>query len=210
VPPATLVLCLALVACFGLYHLAEERLQYWALTNFAFVPAWFLLQFEAANGGLSLHGILPLVSHAFLHVDFMHLLLNAGFLLAFGAVVERHFGVLRFVVMFICCAAAGAVFQALVEGPGGPPMIGASGAVYGMLGAAVLLMFRAEVSQRLKRALIFVAVIMGVNLVVGLLSRGGTLMGGEIAWQAHIGGFVAGLALAVLFGAWTRRAHHVF
>ena len=44
---------------------------------------------------------------------------------------------------------------------------------------------------------------------VGLLSRGGTLMGGEIAWQAHIGGFVAGLALAVLFGAWAKWARPI-
>lgn len=198
VPPATLVICLALVAVYGLFRLSGAETQQWILETFAFIPGWFLAQFGPASEGVSPTGLWPLVTHAFLHIDLTHLVLNAGFLLAFGTLVERRFGTPGFLVIFCVAAAAGALLQAAVKGPTGSIMIGASGAVYGMLGAAVLLMFTGNLSRRFRSALAFVAVIMGINVVVGLISSGGAFFGYEIAWQAHIGGFVAGLLLALL------------
>lgn len=143
--------------------------------------------------------LLPLLGHAFLHFDWLHLVLNVGFLLAFGSVVERHFGLLWFLAVFVLTAAAGALLQYSVDPISPIHMIGASGAVYGMMGGAIPALLSNSGRWRLGNALTFIGVMMLLNLVIGILGNSSLVFGAPIAWQAHIGGFIAGLLLCYIW-----------
>jgi len=197
-PPGTLSICGFLVACHLLFRFVDHPWQDLALDTFAFVPLYFLSQFDSQGSGLSPMVSLSLVTHAFLHGDFVHLALNTGFLLAFGTAVERRIGTLRFFVLFACCAAAGALAETAASHRVPVQLIGASGAVYGMMAAAVPIMFHSGRPKRLRRMLEFVAIIMGLNLIFALVGLGDFLAGAQVAWRAHVGGFVAGLALILV------------
>ncbi len=202
-PPATLGTCGALILCQVLYWLAAPSWQIAALAAIAYQPTAFLAQFDGTGIGPTLLDSLPLVGHAFLHADFMHLLLNAGFLLAFGSAVERCLGPRWFLVIFLAAAAGGALTETLFDA--GPIlMIGASGAVYGMMGAVIPFLFRPGIAARRRRMIEFVAVIMALNLLVGAVGLGDFLAGAEIAWRAHIGGFATGIALSFILTARTK------
>lgn len=198
-PPGTLWTCGALVLSYLLFLLAGPVWQQAALDTFAFVPARFLARFAVGEPGSSALELLPLIGHAFLHADALHLLVNAGLLLAFGAAVERRLGVSRFLILFAGGATAGALAEALVGNAGPVYLIGASGAVYGMMAAAMPILFRAGIPGRRRRALEFVAVIMGLNVLVAMIGLGDFLAGAEISWRAHMGGFLAGLVLGFAF-----------
>jgi membrane associated rhomboid family serine protease len=190
---------------------------------FGFVPARYdgsLLSAEALPGGLGA-GIWTLVTYAFIHGDVTHLGMNAIWFLPFGSAIARRFGTLRVLGFFAATAAAGAVMHLFTHWGELVPMIGASAAVSGFMAGAIrfafqhggpLAMFRAEDSAaylvpaaplssalRDPRILVFLLAWFGLNLLFGIGSIG--IPGGEqsIAWQAHIGGFLAGLLLFPLF-----------
>jgi len=199
-PPATLWTCGVLIICHIVFSLAGPGWQHAALSALGYQPLVFLAQFEAGGAGPSLLGILPLFGHVLLHGDLMHLLLNTGFLLAFGSAVERRLGPGLFLMVFAATAAGGALAETLfVEQP--VLMIGASGAVYGMMGAVLPFLFGPAMPARRRRMLEFVAVIMAINLLLGAFGLGDILAGAEIAWRAHIGGFAVGLALSFALAA---------
>ena len=194
-PPGTLFTCGALLLCHLLFVLAGPAWQETALLTFAFIPDRFLAHIAHEGPALSALDFVPLVGHAFLHVDIMHLLLNTGLLLAFGSAVERRLGGARFVIVFAAAAAAGALAELTADHSRPVFVIGASGAVYGMMAAAIPIMFRAGLPAGRRRMLEFIAMIMGLNLIVAGLGLGDFLAGADIAWRAHIGGFLAGLLL---------------
>ncbi len=198
-PPGTLWTAAILVAMFLAIRFGPHQFAREAFDLLAFTPQGLRAYLATDQGGL-LGALIPLVGHSLLHIDWLHLVLNAGFLLAFGSVVERCFGTLWFFAIFAITAAAGALFQFAVEPASPIPMIGASGAVYGMMGGAVpaLLSGRGQRRWRMGNALTFIGVMMAINLVIGLINGDGRLLGVAIAWQAHIGGFLAGLALCAL------------
>jgi membrane associated rhomboid family serine protease len=156
-----------------------------------------------------------LVTYAFLHGSWEHAIVNSLWMLAFGSPVMERFGLWRFLLFFAATAAAGALLQALLNPTEVSALIGASGAVSGLTAAALRfaigpgLMGPGRLSRlrpaaplaialRDRNVLIFIAVWFGINLVAGL----GAPFGGEglrIAWEAHVGGFAAGLLLFSLF-----------
>ncbi len=198
-PPGTLWTAAVLVTMFLAIRFGPHQFAREAFDLLAFTPQSLRAYLAADQGGL-LGVLIPLVGHSLLHIDWLHLVLNAGFLLAFGTVVERCFGTLWFFAIFAITAAAGALFQFAVEPASPIPMIGASGAVYGMMGGAVpaLVSGRALRRWRMGNALTFIGVMMAINLAIGLINGDGRLLGVAIAWQAHIGGFLAGLAISAL------------
>jgi membrane associated rhomboid family serine protease len=151
----------------------------------------------------------------------MHLGFNAIWLLAFASPVARRFGAVRFVLFFAVTIAAGALAYLLVHAGTLAPMIGASAGISGMMGAAARFVFepggsldmwhgdRANadrvpaaplpVALRNPRVLTFVGVWFGLNLLFGLGSVSLTGDNQSIAWEAHVGGFLAGLLLFSLF-----------
>jgi len=196
-PPGTLWLALAMIAVFVLENLLEGRAWSWLFNTFAFVSTTF---WPLPSPLPTAQGVMTLVSNAFLHADFMHLALNLGFLLAFGSFVERNLGLARYLMVFALTAAVGALAEYAFRGGEPLALIGASGAVYGMTGAALRFMFAGGGVARRRAALGFVGVFLGLNLLLGLTGLGDLLAGAAIGWKAHAGGFLAGALLSVLLG----------
>ena len=199
-PPGTLWACGLLIAIFVVVRFAPTSLQFWAFKSLAFSPSSLLAATE--TGQLSAAVALRLVTYSLLHLDWLHLLVNVGFLLAFGSLVERIYGLWIFLLLFGLTAICGALAQTWASFADAGPMIGASAAVYGMLGAAIPAMFRTG-RRGLSRGLSFIAALMAINLLIAWLNDEGRLLGAPIAWQAHIGGFVAGLAFSLVVAAFT-------
>ena len=217
-PGAVLALCAAMVAV----HLAKtfvlnDRGQLELLIWFAFVP-FRIVDTTGSDGGL-----LPLlwtpVTHAFLHANWEHLIFNTLWLAIFGTPVARRYGSMAFFAIFLLSAIAGALLYAayaLSVGESGF-LIGASGGVAGLTGAAVRFMFQPVIVARhpetgemvpLGRRLAslrdlmanpqpryFILVWVILNAVVPLLPIGSM----AIAWHAHLGGFFTGLLIVPLF-----------
>lgn len=142
------------------------------------------------------------LSSMFMHGSIMHIFGNMLFLWIFGDNLENLLGHVRYGIFYILCGLAAAVAQIIMDTGSVVPMLGASGAISGVLGGYVLLF-----PQRQVRAIIFnflttvpAFVAIGIwivyQIVLGYFTPAGT---GGVAYAAHIGGFVAGVALVKLF-----------
>jgi membrane associated rhomboid family serine protease len=150
----------------------------------------------------------PLTS-MFLHGNWPHLLMNALFLWAFGRSIEDSMGSGRFVVLYLVCGVAAAMAQVVVHPSSPVPMVGASGAISGVMGAYLVLYPRAWI--RTLFPLFFIPVPVRAYLVLllwffqqllGILPQLMTLspdVSSGVAFWAHIGGFLSGLLLIKLF-----------
>jgi membrane associated rhomboid family serine protease len=146
----------------------------------------------------------------FMHGGWFHLISNMWFLWIFGDNIEDALGKARFVLFYILCGLAAVVGQVAVAPASQIPMVGASGAISGVLAGYVMLFPHARVVTLVPLffifyfaelpAYIFIFLWFGLQLLQGTLALGQTAadMGG-VAWWAHIGGFVAGLVLIRLF-----------
>ncbi len=146
---------------------------------------------------------LQMVSYIFLHADLLHLAGNMLALWVFGNNVEDSMGHLRYALFFILCGIAGALGEGLFSAVPEVPVIGASGAIAGVMGAYLLLHPRARVLVLiafrfpvLVPASVFVGVAVAVDLVSALLPDPEAEM--LVAWWAHIGGFAAGALLILV------------
>lgn len=150
---------------------------------------------------------LTLVTSMFLHGGFMHLGGNMIFLWIFGNNVEDSVGHLRFALFYILCGLAAAGTHILVNPESRLPMIGASGAVSGVLGAYFLLFPRSRVMMLVilgffvQTVLVPAAFFLGLWFLIQFVSGWSSFgsKGGGVAWFAHVGGFLAGLPLLLLF-----------
>ena len=142
----------------------------------------------------------------FLHGGFMHLAGNMLYLWIFGNNVEDAMGHFRFIVFYLLCGIA-AVFGQVMQDPSSEiPMIGASGAISGVLGAYLLLYPHARVLVGIPFGVVIHTTRMPAGIVLALwfvVQIGSSLMApdgsGGVAWFAHIGGFVAGMVLIPFF-----------
>ena len=194
VPPVTLATAGVLVAVFGLLALGPDSLAAATLHWLAFRPIRIVYAFHEPLHGQTLIAVLSLLTHALIHFDFAHLALNVGFLLAFGAACERVFGPRRFAAILVLSAIAGAAAKFAVDWNAPVYMIGASGAVFGCMGGFIRLMLGGPPRMRRRGLLLLLALVIA-NVVLTVM--GPQLLGvdGRIAWDAHIGGFVAGMLL---------------
>ncbi len=203
-----------LASTLVLNQAGQLQLVFW----FAFQP----LRIIAGLDDLSL--AVPLIwtpfSHALLHASWEHLLVNAAWFAIFATPVSRRYGAGPMMAIFFVSAAAGAALFAATTLYSGSYLIGASGGVAGLTGAAVRFIFqpvivaqhpetgeRVVVGRRLasfgdlwrdSRARFFILIWVLLNAAVPLLPLlTGTQM--AVAWQAHLGGFFAGLLLVGLF-----------
>ena len=140
----------------------------------------------------------------FLHGGWMHLIGNMLYLWVFGNNIEDVMGHTKYVVFYLTCGILAALSHALTDPSSSIPMVGASGAISGVLGAYVLLFPRARVlviMPGLGATRVPAGIVLGMwflmQLLSGGMSVGGT--GGGVAFFAHIGGFIAGMALIGLF-----------
>jgi len=147
-----------------------------------------------------------LLTSMFLHGGWMHLIGNMLYLWIFGNNIEDSMGHGRFVVFYVLCGIAAALAQAIPNPGSTIPMIGASGAISGVLGAYLLLFPRARVLVAIPLGFFLHTVrlsavwVLGFWFVLQLINSAlAPVDGGGVAWGAHIGGFVAGLALIPFF-----------
>lgn len=184
--------------------------------EYALIPARYSHAFVAAQSDLSsswpgtvLERAVPFLSYMGLHNDWTHLVINCCWLLAFGPVVARRLGSALFLVFFLVCGLAGAL-AFLAFNWGSPiPVVGASGAISGLMAAALRMLpgqapwvepDSAPLAPLFSRQiLIFTAVWAAINLLAGVTGLGFGGESGLIAWQAHLGGFLAGLLLCEPF-----------
>jgi membrane associated rhomboid family serine protease len=219
--PAVVTATIAILVVVHLVRvwLLDPRTDLQFLLLFSFIPA----RYDSAQlaqgilpGGWGAD-IWTFVTYALIHGDITHLGLNGIWLLAFGSAVARRFRAVRFLIFFAITAAAGAGVHLLTHAEEFWPMVGASAAISGYMAAAIRFVFQAGgplgllradregdylhpaspllVTLRNPRVLIFLGVWFALNLLFGLGSV--SLGAGEagIAWEAHIGGFLAGLLL---------------
>ena len=196
-PPVTVALCLTLLAVFGIIQILPEAWQWAVLHDLSVVPSRLVRALDDPLSEAGFWSVAALIGHAFLHFDTMHVLLNCGFLLAFGSACERLLGVGRFVALLIGSVLAGAAAQIGADWGREVLMYGASGGVSGCVGGVVRILKDAPRSVERQRFIIALTVAMVAgNLLFALF--GSEILGGdaEIAWEAHLGGFVAGFLLA--------------
>lgn len=155
---------------------------------------------------------LTIVTSMFLHGGLLHLAGNLLYLWIFGDNIEDRMGHGRFVAFYVLCGVAAALAQALPDIDSGIPMIGASGAISGVLGAYALMFPRARVLVAVPVFVVLYTVRLPAVFVLGLWFVGQLLSsaamssaGAGVAFRAHIGGFVAGVLLVRLFTHSTRR-----
>ena len=156
--------------------------------------AFFDLYFEGVREGADVpfQFWTSFVTHSLLHGGLLHLLMNTAIFLSLGSLLARGLGTQRFLALFLVSAIGGALLFALVSDTHGP-LVGASGALFGFIGALKRWEWRwLAVSGASPRR--FWGTILGLAAINVVLSL--TFQGAEIAWQAHLGGFIAGWLIA--------------
>lgn len=193
-PPVIKSMCLLIVAVFALQQLLpahiEDQLVWWG----GFIPARYsgALPFDIA-------ALWSPVTHALLHGGWLHFGMNIGMLMAFGAGLEKQRGGKSLLVIFTISVLGGAAAQFILAPDSAMPMIGASGGISGLFGAALMLMAQhaaghgAPLRAHLRHMLPFVAVWIGISVFFGMVGMPGASEQ-PIAWAAHVGGFIAGIA----------------
>ena len=200
VPVVTILIILANALVFLYEFLLPE-----AALN-AFMLTWGLIPYQLS--ALQPGAIVRVFTSMFVHGGFLHLLGNMLYLWIFGDNIESAMGSFRFTLFYLLCGVGAAVGQVLVDARSMVPMVGASGAISGVLGAYLLLYPRAEVETllllgyfvRLVRlpALVVLGFWIVLQLMSGVLSLGAASTGG-VAFFAHIGGFAVGVVLVGVF-----------
>jgi membrane associated rhomboid family serine protease len=167
------------------------------IEKWAFVPSRFL-----AN---PLADFLTLFTAMFMHAGWLHLAGNMLYLWIFGDNVEDRFGHIKFLIFYLICGLAATFAQLAFSTGSNVPNLGASGAIAGVLGAYILLFPKGRVrvmqgSQVIQvPALIVIGIWIVLQLFIGIGSIADTAQTGGVAYMAHIGGFVFGMVLTLLF-----------
>jgi membrane associated rhomboid family serine protease len=173
---------------------------------FALIPQKLFFYNTAAGYGGAIPVGVTILTSMFLHGGFLHIAGNMLYLWIFGNNVEDSMGRVRFIVFYFLCGIIAAYSHALANASSEVPMIGASGAISGILGAYLVLYPRTRVLTLVAFGFYVRTVqlpamfVLGFWFVLQFLSALITAGTGEgIAWYAHVGGFVAGMAFIGLF-----------
>lgn len=172
----------------------------WSVQAMGFIPARLLGEMSGVPGARE--PVETLFLSMFLHGDLMHLAGNMLYLWVFGDNIENDLGRGRFIGLYLAAGITAALAQMAVEPLSTVPMVGASGAISGVLGAYLILHPRQPITVLMPYvgltrmpAMVVLGMWFGYQLLHGLLTDAS---GGGVAFWAHIGGFVAGVMLAKL------------
>lgn len=209
-PYVTVLIIAVNVGAFFLQLFSHQGLQFFVYKMGAIpyeITHFTSISYMIAHSGEHLVRIFPplsLFASMFLHGGFVHLLGNMLYLWIFGNNVEDYLGPIRFLFFYLISGLAAALTHILFNPNSQLPMIGASGAIAGVLGAYFILYPRANVLT-----LVFIwivpipaAIILGIWFVMQVMNVG---IGGGVAWFAHIGGFLVGIALLKIYQARRKR-----
>jgi membrane associated rhomboid family serine protease len=229
--PAVVIATVGVLVLVHLFRVLvlTDRQDVEFLLDFAFIPARYGTDAGGAFPGGFAADLWTFFTYAFIHADLMHLGLNLAWLIPFGTALARRFGSWRYVVFMLVMAAIGALTHLVTHLGEMEPMIGASAAISGAMAAALRFVFQADgpmarwrersdetyrvpaaslaATLRDPRFLLFLVAWLGLNALFGSGTISfGMQAGQEIAWQAHIGGFMAGLLLFDAFDPVVPRA----
>jgi membrane associated rhomboid family serine protease len=217
--PASIVWLIGLLVLIhaGRGLLTEEE-DAWVVLALGFIPARYS-EFGSLLPGGEVAAFTSFLTHMLLHGDLTHLIINCAWLLAVGSVLARRIGAARLIGLSVVSGFAGALVFLLVNPHLQAPVIGASGAISGLMGAVFRLIFATDTPrQRLllreepwkvprlgllatftdRRSLGVIVLWIVINMVFAWW-LGGLLTEDGIAWEAHVGGFLAGLVAFDLF-----------
>lgn len=197
-PPVVLITVAVLIAIHAAILWGGHDWDIWTLYAFALIPA----RFQGPDAIAMIEGsqYWSIVTYAFLHDGWAHVLLNSLWLLIFGTPVARQFGTLRFLLISLVATVGGALAMLVLFWGTVVIAVGASAAVSGLLAAAIPIMFGGPHGPltfreflRDRRAIIFTVVFLVMTLLTSVQWLPGFADGARIAWEAHLGGFIAGL-----------------
>ncbi|MDI6779542.1 MAG: rhomboid family intramembrane serine protease [Bacteroidota bacterium] len=173
--------------------------------TFGIVPVRLMTDVQTFN--FDTMTFLPLFTSMFMHGGWLHLIGNMLFLYVFGDNIEDRLGHLRYLLFYLLAGLGAAFTQIFINPVSQIPMVGASGAIAGVLGAYILLFPTARILTLIPifffiqlvelPAYLFLGVWFIMQLVSGMLSLGIGADAGGVAWWAHIGGFATGAVLLV-------------
>lgn len=199
------MLAVCIVVFVWQFSLGDESGQV-AVLAYGFTPANFFGQGAAHDGIPYVPSTLTIITSMFMHGGWMHLGGNMLYLWIFGDNIEASLGHRRYLIFYLLCGAAAALAQGFAAPGSDVPMVGASGAISGVLGAYLVLHPRANI----KVFMILIIYITVINVpafvvlgfwIVGQLISSAAVDAGQpgVAFIAHIGGFVAGAILVFFF-----------
>ncbi len=198
-----------IIACILIYlwqtSLGQELGQA-IVYSLGVIPAVLLNSTELSSELYIVPAEVTVLTSMFMHGGFFHLAGNMLYLWIFGNNIEDSMGHVRFIIFYLICGTAAALTQAMIDSGSEIPMIGASGAVSGILGAYLLLYPHAKVLVVfpiiifIKTFRIPAMFVLGLWFLMQLISSSSSVSGeGGTAWWAHIGGFVTGMVLIPFF-----------
>jgi membrane associated rhomboid family serine protease len=212
------IVALNVLAWVVIEGLGVERSVISAVCNYGLIPAEVLQRVPPGAGVEMAPGVFcavdagpqywTILTSMFMHGGWMHLIGNMVFFWVFGNNIEDAMGHIRFLVFYVTCGVAAAAAQVAISPNSTVPMVGASGAISGVLGAYLMLYPRVRVHALLPLGFYITTVSLPAYVMLGYwillqllgsLPQLGNQQGGGTAFMAHIGGFVAGLVLIRLF-----------
>lgn len=196
----TLGLIVANVLVYLYTGFSSEQVTTAAVYGLGFIPSVVFDRFELPSELALVPENLTYVTYAFLHSDIFHLGGNMLFLWVFGDNVEDALGHLRFFLFYLACAIAGAFLHGIVAPDSQAPLIGASGAIAGVISAYLLLHPRVKIwvlafGRIPLRIPAWIALILWIAFQFVMFAAGGE---DQISWACHVGGIVAGAVLVLV------------
>jgi membrane associated rhomboid family serine protease len=201
-PPVVLWLIGLMLALHAARVYAPASWQEDILLRFALIPERYAEAFSSGVSGLNdlFDLLVPFVGYTFLHGDFVHVGVNSLWLLAFGPIVARRLGTAKFLIFFFVSGAIAALTHLIVYWGDPMPVVGASGAVSGLMGAGMRIfyghMMGVPLAPLKSRPILGFSLMWVIgNIITGIFRIGVADGVSLVAWVAHLGGYFAGLVL---------------
>ncbi len=231
VPASVVIVIAVMVAIHVARQFLPETTDAWFLWSMAFVPSRYTyspIQFDIPGGDIAAFS--SFITHMLVHGDITHLLFNAAWFLACGGAIALRIGTLRFLAFTAFTGFAGALAFLILNFGQPIPMVGASGAISGMMAGLLRFLFSAidqgdvaalryaprsirltPLTEALtdRRILAVTAIWVFINALTAF-GFGGAQDAGAIAWEAHLGGFLAGLFFFGVFDLPRRQSPQLF
>jgi len=182
------IIAVFLVIQIAMSFLINDATRLDIISHYGFVPAYY-------SGAIpwSWSAIIAPFTTMIIHGGWIHVLVNSVMMVAMGVLFERQFGAKRTLIFFLLCGMAGNLVYFILNPALTAPVIGASGAISGLFGAAVMMMNSNGMTGSQNRGpLHFILLWISIIVIFGMLSA-------DTAWQSHLGGFLGGVGLFQLW-----------
>ena len=184
--------------------------------SFGMIPAILFGHSELSGPLKIIPPFLSIFTSMFLHGGWMHIIGNMTYLYIFGDNIEERLGKLKFIIFYLITGIVAAFSQAIIDPTSTIPMIGASGAIAGVLGGYLVLFPRAKIKVFfwfiifVKIIKIRAYIVLGGWIIIQFISfNGSDLNSGGVAYAAHIGGFISGVLLINIMKNKTTQKHKI-